>query len=251
MCATTGVTSFILSNYATRIVDPNDKTHQHILKFLSIMANFKLTTAEWQHFLGMFTHENQNLSLLKSLFHMARHGNAPNFIEFDRMGKKYCSVSFFSFWRLREAKRSVWNFRTAEDTDVFVCPQSWRVKSGRPRAPSCCGPVSRVSRRTKKHPLQSTLFLPSLVWWPSGAVNPLPITTLASPRHPQPILHCHQLLPATIRLICHPLPPLGQQLQAHRTRSICLISRVTTWLHLLLAFVVRGPSPCTPVACRS
>jgi len=89
------VTSFILSKYAASIADPKDKTHGHILKFLSTMASYKFTIAEWQQFLGMFTRENQNSSLLKTLLRMARTGNAPTFVEFDRTRHRYsaCVVS--------------------------------------------------------------------------------------------------------------------------------------------------------------
>jgi hypothetical protein len=48
------------------------------------MASYKFTITEWQQFLGMFTRENQNSSLLKTLLRMARTGNAPTFVEFDR-----------------------------------------------------------------------------------------------------------------------------------------------------------------------
>jgi hypothetical protein len=93
------VTSFILSKYAASIADPKDKTHGHILKFLSTMASYKFTIAEWQQFLGMFTRENQNSSLLKTLLRMARTGNAPTFVEFDRTRHRYSACVSCVVWR--------------------------------------------------------------------------------------------------------------------------------------------------------
>ena len=92
--AGSGVTSFLLSKYAEIIVDPRDETHANILGFLSIMASYKFTIAEWQRFLGMFTRENQSSSLLETLLRMARTGNAPTFVEFDRTRRRYAELPF-------------------------------------------------------------------------------------------------------------------------------------------------------------
>lgn len=84
-----GLTSFILSKFAPSIRDTEDTIHPHILKLLTLMANYKLTITDWQQFIGMLTQENQSLSMLKSLLSMAQNGNTPTFIGFDRTRKRY------------------------------------------------------------------------------------------------------------------------------------------------------------------